>query len=149
MSIEEELKGRFRNEYHKGLINLSYTVKQLSYNFLQSLKKHKLAESQYNILRVLRGFRSEGAVSIGFLKERMLDKHSDVSRLVDKLHERGLIDRTENKEDRRQKAIVITPKGLELLSAMDECEEKVDSLLSRLDSEEILVLNKLLDKIRS
>ena len=114
-----------------------------------SLKKHKLAESQYNILRVLRGFRSEGAVSIGFLKERMLDKHSDVSRLVDKLHERGLIDRTENKEDRRQKAIVITPKGLELLSAMDECEEKVDSLLSRLDSEEILVLNKLLDKIRS
>ena len=149
MSIEEELKGRFRNEYHKGLINLSYTVKQLSYNFLQSLKKHKLAESQYNILRVLRGFRSEGAVSIGFLKERMLDKHSDVSRLVDKLHERGLIDRTENKEDRRQKAIVITPKGLELLSAMDECEEKVYSLLSRLDSEEILVLNKLLDKIRS
>ncbi len=149
MSIEEELKGRFRNEYHKGLINLSYTVKQLSYNFLQSLKKHKLAESQYNILRVLRGFRSEGAVSIGFLKERMLDKHSDVSRLVDKLHERGLIDRTENKEDRRQKAIVITPKGLELLSAMDECEEKVDSLLSRLDPEEILVLNKLLDKIRS
>ncbi len=148
MSIEEELKGRFRNEYHKGLINLSYTVKQLSYNFLQSLKKHKLAESQYNILRVLRGFRSEGAVSIGFLKERMLDKHSDVSRLVDKLHERGLIDRTENKEDRRQKAIIITPKGLELLSAMDECEEKVDTLLGRLDPEEILVLNKLLDKIR-
>jgi MarR family transcriptional regulator, multiple gene regulator MgrA len=148
VSIEEELKGRFRNEYHKGLINLSYTVKQLSYNFLQSLKKHKLAESQYNILRVLRGFRSEGAVSIGFLKERMLDKHSDVSRLVDKLHERGLIDRTENKVDRRQKAIVITPKGLELLSAMDECEEKVDTLLGRLDAEEILLLNKLLDKIR-
>jgi len=148
VSIEEELKGRFRNEYHKGLINLSYTVKQLSYNFLQSLKKHKLAESQYNILRVLRGFRSEGAVSIGFLKDRMLDKHSDVSRLVDKLHERGLIDRTENKEDRRQKAIVITTKGLELLSSMDECEEKVDTLLGRLDLEEILVLNKLLDKIR-
>ncbi len=96
----------------------------------------------------MRGFRSEGAVSIGFLKERMLDKHSDVSRLVDKLHERGLIDRTENKEDRRQKAIIITPKGLELLSAMDECEEKVDKLLGRLDPEEILVLNKLLDKIR-
>ncbi len=70
MKIEDELKGRFRNEYHKGAINLTFTVKQLGYQFLQSLKKFQLTEPQYNILRVLRGFRSEGPASINFLKER-------------------------------------------------------------------------------
>ena len=69
MQIEDEIKGRFRNERHKGLINLTFTVKQLSYNFLQTLKIHGLTEPQYNILRVLRGFRNQGPSSIGFLKE--------------------------------------------------------------------------------
>jgi len=55
MKIEDEIKGKFRNEYHKGLINLTYTAKQLSYEFYQSLKKHGLAEQQYNVLRILRG----------------------------------------------------------------------------------------------
>ena len=53
MKIEDEIKGRFRNEYHKGIINLIFTVKQLGYQFLQSLKKYQLTEPQYNILRVL------------------------------------------------------------------------------------------------
>ena len=124
MKIEDEIKGRFRNEYHKGAINLIFTVKQLGYQFLQSLKKYQLTEPQYNILRVLRGFRSEGPASINFLKERMLDKSSDVSRIVDKLYNKGLIDRRENSIDRRQKDIEITKKGLALLSKIDECEKK-------------------------
>jgi MarR family transcriptional regulator, multiple gene regulator MgrA len=149
MKIEDELKGRFRNEYHKGLINLTFTVKQLNYDFLQSLKKYGLTEPQYNILKVLRGFRSEGPSSIGFLKERMLDKSSDVSRIVDKLYEKGLIDRKENAIDRRQKDLDITEKGMTLLSGMDDCEKKVDSLLKNLTEDEIIELNRLLDKIRN
>lgn len=148
MTIEEEIKGRFRNEYHKGLINLTYTVKQLSYDFFHSLKKHNLTEPQYNILRVLRGFQSEGPSSILFIKERMLDKHSDVSRLIDKLYERGLITRTESKLDRRQKEITITLDGLRLLDNMHQCEKKVDTLLQNLTTEEVTELNRLLDKIR-
>lgn len=148
MTIDEEIKGRFRNEYHRGIINLIYTVNQLNYEFVQSLKKHKLTEAQYNVLRILRGFRSEGPLSIGFIKERMLDKNSDVSRIVDKLYEKGLVDRKENSIDRRQKDITITPKGLELLSQMDECERKVDTLLQNLTIDEIKQLNALLDKIR-
>ena len=104
MKIEDEIKGRFRNEYHKGLINLIFTTKHLSYDFHQSLKKHGLAEQQYNVLRILRGFRSEAPLCIGFIKERMLDKDSDVSRIVDRLFEKGLVSRVENKEDRRQNA---------------------------------------------
>lgn len=149
MKIEDEIKGRFRNEYHKGIINLTFTVKQLGYQFLQSLKKYQLTEPQYNILRVLRGFRSEGPASINFLKERMLDKSSDVSRIVDKLYDKGLIDRRENSIDRRQKDIEITKKGLALLSKIDECEKKIDTLLKNLTIEEGQELNRLLDKIRS
>ncbi|MEI6753797.1 MAG: MarR family transcriptional regulator [Paludibacter sp.] len=148
MQIEDEIKGRFRNERHKGLINLTFTVKQLSYSFLQTLKTHGLTEPQYNILRVLRGFRNEGTSSIGFLKERMLDRSSDVSRLVDKLYDKGLIDRKENDIDRRQKDVVITENGLKLLAEMLDCEAQADSELNNLTDEEVVELNRLLDKIR-
>jgi DNA-binding MarR family transcriptional regulator len=149
MTIEEELKGRFRNDYHKGLINLNYTAKQLSYEFFQTLKKHGIAEQQYNVLRILRGFRSEAPLTIGFIKERMLDKDSDVSRIVDRLFEKGLLNRTENPSDRRQKSVEITGKGLSLLDSMFECEKTADTMLDNLTTTEILELNRLLDKIRN
>lgn len=148
MKIDDEIKGRFRNEYHRGIINLTYTLNQLNYQFLQLLKKHNVTQQQYNVLKVLRGFRSEAPVSIGFIKDRMLDKNSDVSRIVDKLYERGLITRCEKSTDRRQKDVDISDKGLELLSSMDECEKQVDTLLSNLTEDEVKQLNTLLDKIR-
>jgi len=148
MKIDDEIKGRFRNEYHRGIINLTYTLSQLNYQFLQLLKKHNVTQQQYNVLKVLRGFRSEAPVSIGFIKDRMLDKNSDVSRIVDKLYERGLVTRCEKSTDRRQKDVDISDKGLELLAAMDECEKKVDTLLSNLTEDEVKQLNTLLDKIR-
>ena len=148
MAIEDEIKGRFRNNYHKALINLVYTTKQLNYEFLQTLKNHGLAEQQYNVLRILRGFRSEAPLSIGFIKERMLDKDSDVSRIVDRLFEKGLVNRKENATDRRQKEIEITDKGLDLLDKMLSCELKVDTLLKNLNEQEIDELNRLLEKIR-
>ena len=149
MSLEDELKGRFRNDYHKGMINLTYTTKQLGYEFFQSLKKHGLAEQQYNVLRILRGFRAQSPLSIGFIKERMLDKDSDVSRIVDRLFEKGLLTRKENPEDRRQKAVEITATGLALLDGMFECGKTVDKMLANLSEEEIRELNRLLDKIRA
>ncbi|MEI6061548.1 MAG: MarR family transcriptional regulator [Bacteroidota bacterium] len=149
MKIEDEIKGRFRNEYHKGIINLTYTVNQLSYQLRQSLKEHGISEPQYNVLRVLRGCRSEGPISINFLKERMLDKSSDVSRIIDNLLEKGLVERKENSIDRRLKEIDITEKGLALISNMLQCDKKVDMLLGKLTAEEVDELNRLLDKIRS
>ena len=149
MKIEDEIKGRFRNERHKGVINLSFTEKQLTYSFLQSLKKHGLTEPQFNILMVLRGFRNQGPASIGFLKERMLDRSSDVSRLVDKLYDKGLVERKENLLDRRQKEVEITEKGIILLSHMRDCEKKTDTMLQNLTDEEVNELNRLLDKIRN
>lgn len=147
MKIEDELKGWFRNDYHKGLINLVYTSNYVNYEFLQFLKDHGLTSQQYNILRILRGFGSEPR-SIDFLRERMLDKSSDVSRIVDKLYQKKLLERTESKTDRRQKDLTITKEGLDLLTTMDECERQVDTLLNNLSETEIADLNNLLDKIR-
>lgn len=149
MKIEDEVKGKFRNEYHKGLINLTYTCKQLSYEFYQSLKQHGLAEQQYNVLRILRGFRSEAPLTIGFIKERMLDRDPDVSRIVERLFEKGLVSRVENPGDRRQKSVSITDKGIKLLDKMYICEKKADTLLGNLTTDEVAELNQLLDKIRT
>lgn len=149
MLLEEEIKGRFRNDYHKGLINLAYTTRMLSYQFYNDLKKYDITEQQYNVLRILRGFRSEAPLCIGFIKERMLDRDSDVSRLVDRLFQRKLVMRYEDKTDRRKKTVEITESGLTLLSAMLETELKGDELLKKLNVDEINQLNTLLDKIRS
>ncbi len=148
MTIEEEIKGHFRNEYHKGLINLTFTAKHLSYEFYQSLKSHDITEQQYNVLRILRGFRTEGPLSIGYIKERMLDKDSDVSRIVDRLLEKSYVSREENPNDRRQKNIMITENGLSLLNSMYDCEKSIDKLLKNLTEAEVNDLNRLLDKIR-
>lgn len=149
MRLEDEIKGRFRNEFHKGLINLTYTTRTLGYKFLSELKKHEITEQQYNVLRILRGFRSEAPLSIGFIKERMLDRDSDVSRLVDRLFNNGLVFRNEDKDDRRKKSVEITEKGLVLLNNMLQVELEGDKLLQNLTLEEVNQLNSLLDKIRS
>jgi len=148
MKIEDEIKGRFRNEYHKGLINLIFTAKQLNNRFSSVLKMHKIREAQYNVLRILRGNRQSPTSSIGYIKERMLDRNSDVSRIVDKLYGLQFVDRKECPNDRRQKEVSITKKGLKLLSKMDDSEKQVDTFLKNLNEEEIRTLNKMLDKIR-
>ena len=148
MRIEDERKGRFRNEYYKGFINLRYTTNLLSYEMVRSFKRFGITEPQYNVLRILRGFRSEAPLSVGFIKERMLDKVSDVSRIIDRLVDRKMVTRVENPADRRQKSIEITGKGLTLLDDMLDCEKQTDNLLSNLTPDEIKELNRLLDKAR-
>lgn len=148
MRLEDEIKGHFRNEYYKGLINLTYTTRKLGYRFLCELKKHNITEQQYNVLRILRGFRSEAPLSIGFIKERMLDRDSDVSRLVDRLFISGFVERYEDKTDRRKKTVEITEKGMNLLTSMLETELSGDKLLQNLTDDEVKQLNYLLDKIR-
>jgi DNA-binding MarR family transcriptional regulator len=149
MRIEDEIKACFRNDYQRLIVNLTYTVNQLNYKFLQQLRKYKLSEQQYNILLVLNNCNSEGPVSLGFLKERMLDKNSDVSRIIDKLFEKGFVSRKENPADRRQKDLGITDKGKTLMSAMGYCEKETDNLFQNLTLDEVRQLNFLLDKLRS
>jgi len=113
----------------------------------QIIKPHMLSIAQFNTLRILRGQYPKTA-SIGLIKERMVDKNSDISRMIDRLFLKKLVDRVECKNDRRQKDVKITKKGLEILATVDALEIDLDNSLRHLSASEILELNRLLDKMR-
>ncbi len=149
MKIEEEIKqGKFRSEHHKLLINQLFTGKWVVDLISRHLKNFDLTSEQYNVLRILRG-QYPGAIAVNAICERMIDKMSNVSRLVDKLQKKELVDRKVNMEDRRQMDISITEKGLKLLNILDEEEEKLIARLTHLTEEEAKQLNQLLDKLRN
>ena len=146
MTLEEEFKVRFRSSIHKARINLYVTNSFLLERFEQSLKSAGITGPQFNILRILRGQETR-MLSISGIKERMLDKSSDVSRLVDKLVVKKLVERKENQNDRRLKDISINQNGLDLLTSIDNCEKAMDDYLKMLSDDEVETLNRILDKI--
>ena len=148
MKLEDEIKTNFRNDYHKGLVNLYYTNSIIGEQFHALLKKYKITSQQFNILHILRGQQSK-TTSMGLLKERMLDKSSDITRIIDRLIDKKLVERKTSKEDRRLVEAKITQLGLDTLAKMDSCEQHMDEILSNLSKKEVKFLNDLLDKIRA
>lgn len=149
MKIEEEIKqGTFKSEYHKLLVNQLFTGKWVAEIIAKHLKEFELTSEQYNVLRILRG-QYPGAISVNAICERMIDKMSNVSRLVDKLQNKGLVDRKVNLQDRRQMDISITEKGLKLLEMLDKKEDLLIQRLEHLSTDEASQLNTLLDKLRN
>ena len=148
MKLEEEIKQKkFRNEYHKLAVNILYTHGWLVNHHTEHLKKSGITGAQYNILRILRG-QYPNPASVNLLKERMLDKMSDVSRLVERLLQKDLVDRKICPYDRRRVEVVITKKGLELLEDIDKHDDEADQIFNKLSSTEAKFLNELLDKMR-
>lgn len=149
MRLEEEIQQPgFSNEYHKLMVNLLYTGSWAAAVNKRFLKPFKLSPEQYNLLRILRGLKGEPA-SIATLNQRMLDKMSNVSRLVEKLRLKKLIARTENPADRRQVGVKITPRGLDLLASIDRQFPELLEPFSGLEQQEAAQLNQLLDKCRN
>ena len=148
MKLEDEIKqSKFRNEQHKLNVNIIYTYGWLSNLQSRLLSESGLTSNQFNILRILRGQHPKPA-TINLLKERMLDKMSDASRLVERLRAKGLVSRSLSSEDRRRVDVSITEKGLRVLSEIDKLDAKSDSVFERLSPQEVKVLNDLLDKLR-
>lgn len=148
MKLEEEIKqSKFRNEYHKLAVNVIYTSSWLADKFSKLISKYGITNNQFNILRILRGQHPKPA-TINLLKERMLDKMSDASRLVERLRIKGLVKRELKPNDRRCVDILITDKGLKLLSEIDKLNNEHDSLFKNLTGAETKKLNELLDKLR-
>jgi DNA-binding MarR family transcriptional regulator len=147
MKIEEEIHSRFRNDRHKAGVNLIYTTNWFSDKISHLLKGYQLTMQQYNVLRILRGIAPQ-PVSVKYIRERMLDKMPDVSRMVEKLREKGLVDRHECPEDRRNVNITITQHGLDLLSTVDPDVEVGEDVFQQLSDQEVALLNLLLDKLR-
>jgi len=148
MKLEEEIKQKkFRNENEKLAVNIIFTHGWLSNHQNEIFSKFDLTGTQYNILRILRG-QHPSPVSINLLKERMLDKMCDASRLVERLRKKGWLEREICDEDRRRANVRITNTGLKLLEKLDAYSESFDKLFANLSKTEIKQLNELLDKFR-
>ncbi len=148
MKLEEEISQKhFQNEYHKATVNLIYTYNWLVNYQITYLKPYDITIQQFNILRILRGQHPKPA-TIKLIKERMLDKMSDASRIVEKLRLKQLVERNICSTDRRNVDVCITGKGLELLAQLDNYSEEMNIKLASLSEEEIKNLNSLLDKLR-
>ncbi len=148
MKLAEAIKQqRFKSEEEKSIVNILYTAYWINDIHNKILEPYGISVQQFNILRILRG-RHPSAATVNLLKERMLDKNSGVSRLVEKLRRKGLLIREPNEIDRRQVDIMITEKGLEMLTELDEKMNDLIDLPKCFTREELNQLNNMLDKLR-
>ena len=127
-------------------INIIYTANWLNEKMGQILATEDITQQQYNILRILRG--SECPLSTLKIRERMLDKMSDTSRIVDRLIVKGLVEKTACIKDKRLVDITISKKGLQLLEKLDSLNEHIDSILKGVSEKEAQAMNQILDKLR-
>lgn len=148
MELEEEIKQtKFKSEQQKAILNILFTA-----NWIQNLQKeffepYGITGQQFNILRILRG-QHPNRICAYELKSRMLDKNSDVSRLLDRLIGKKLVDKSPSKKDKRASEIRITTQGLALLNEIDSLINTLDSRILKLSATDAAKLSALLDKCR-
>jgi DNA-binding MarR family transcriptional regulator len=148
MGIENDInQKKFRNEHQKALINLIYTYNWAMERSKTIFEKADITAQQFNILRILRG--AGGPLSTLQIRQRMLDKMSDTSRIVDRLVVKGLVKKTVCKTDKRLVDVCIADKGKKLLEKLDKLQDDMDAIAGNLTEADAKLLNKLLDKLRT
>lgn len=147
-AIEKEIQQKsFSSNRHKAHINILFTASYLSSVTNKALKPFGISAQQYNLMRILKG-QHPRAASIKLLTERMLDKMSNASRLVEKLRVKGYISRVECPEDRRQVNVKLTDEGLKVLEDSTKSMDVMARFMDNLTEEEAGILSDYLDKIR-
>jgi DNA-binding MarR family transcriptional regulator len=147
MGIEQDIQQpNFRNEFQKMGINLLFTANWLNEQIGKMLSEEGVTQQQYNILRILRG--STTPLSTLKIRERMLDKMSDTSRIVDRLIAKELVVKNTCEKDKRLVDITLSQKGLDLVDQLDQYNERIDALLKGINESEAQLMNQILDKIR-
>lgn len=147
-SLEHEIvQSEFTSDYQKALINLMYTNNHVVDRMNKRFKRHDITRQQYNVMRILRGQHPSPA-SINIIKDRMIDRMSDASRIVERLRLKGLIERRKNDDDRRAVEVSITAQGLELLKMLDEDVRDFEQMFRCLTLKEAHLFNEFLDRIR-
>lgn len=149
MNIEQSIKqSSFSCEEEKLVVNIIFTSNRLNFLTSQIFKPFGLSPEQYNVLRILRGQKGS-PISLLDIEDRMLDKSSNVSRLIDKLLYKAFITRNVSKSDRRKVDVLITASGMDVLTEIDEkltlFYKKIDVFISLSDAKQ---MNTLLDDIR-
>lgn len=148
MGIDKDIQqAKFRNVYQKAGINLIYTLGWMKDKTKCIFDEEDITSQQFNILRILRGSFPQPLSTLQ-IRERMLEKMSDTSRIVDRLIAKGLVKKITCKADRRLVDVIITDKGKKLLERLDAKQDEIDNVLSNLTEKEATLLSDLLDKIR-
>lgn len=149
MGIDKDIQqARFRNVYQKAGINLIYTLGWMKDKTKCIFDEEDITSQQFNILRILRGSFPQPLSTLQ-IRERMLEKMSDTSRIVDRLIAKGLVKKITCKADRRLVDVIITDKGKKLLERLDAKQDEIDGVLRNLTEKEATTLSDLLDKIRN
>ncbi len=149
MGLEEDVKqAKFTNEHQKVMVNILYTSSWLNNRNTAYFKKFNISPEQFNVLRILRGSHPN-PMRLADIAERMIEKNSNCTRLVEKLRQKGLVDRQLCESNRRQVDISITTKGLKTLSDIDEDYDQWLSIQKSITRAEAVELNRILDKLRS
>ena len=147
MEIGKEINTTFASSNIKALVNIRYTNNWMASLQNKYMARHELSMPQFNILRILRGAKKK--LNVNTVKERMIEKSPNTTRLMDKLFDKKLIERIRNEKDKRIIEVIITKKGLDLLDLIDIDFEKELMFVNNLSEEESELLSNLLDKIRS
>ncbi|MEM6261697.1 MAG: MarR family transcriptional regulator [Bacteroidota bacterium] len=149
MKLEDAIKQkRFDNLRQKAVLNVMFTNNWLVGVQTRMLKPYGISLPQYNVLRILRG-QYPNPANLGVLTERMLDRSSNASRLVERLRQKGFVNRTECPRDRRQVEVLITEKGLDLLKTLDGVQDEFADIFSSLTDAEVKTVSDLMEKMRS
>ena len=149
MDIEKEIgqSVSFKSDLQRAAVNILYTASWLNMKNTETLKPFALTPQQFNVLRILRGQHPKPS-TVNLLMQRMLDKSSNASRLVDRLLEKGFVTRETNRQDKRAVDVYISQKGLDVLETIDKTVGLLESHLDHLTESEARMLNTLLDKLR-
>ncbi len=149
MSTDKELREKqYSSEFQRLRVNILYTARWMENQVKDFLKPHDLTPKQFNILRILRGHKGDIPLSVLEIRERMIDRMSDVSRLIDRMEKKNLISRKSCKSDGRTYRICITKLGLELLSEIDTKMNVLDDIFSGMDTTMAKNLNEGLNQFR-
>ena len=147
MSLESQIKQSvFKSEQAKLIVNLIYTYNQLKGEIAFKLKAEGLTMQQYNVLRIVRGAGQLGTTTSD-IRERLLDKMSDASRMVDRLVSMGHLDKVRDQEDRRLVYVYLTESGSQLVERLVQ-DDTVESVVANVSNEKAQQLNELLDLLR-
>ncbi len=146
-SIDEELKTKFTNDKHRFIANVVFTANWTQNRFSEFIKPFGLSSPQFNILRILRG--AKDWISMNKIRELMVEKSPNTTRLCDKLLEKELIERTRSGSDRRVVSLKISQKGLDLLLEIDQKDGNHMNFLDLITEEEAKHISSILDRIRN
>jgi len=142
--IAEDIQSTFPSEKVKALINIKYTANWIESHQTAFFKPYGISPQQFNILRILKG--AGEPIKVQTIKDRMIERAPNATRLMDKLCAKVLIDRIPCPNDRRVVHIEITKEGIDLLAEIKN--EFNEDLLKNLNQKEAKQLSDLLDKIR-